>query len=96
VGGIKIVIQSRRIHGVEGHLPDYPMVGVEKVLNIKGAVGRVVGEDRVGADLSDHPNEVSPKFQGILKLPVGFPEKKDFLGSNHPSSGPLFFFPQRG
>jgi hypothetical protein len=93
VGGIKIVIQSRRINGVEGQFPDYPMVGVENVLNIKGAVGRVVGEDRVGADLSDHPNKVSPKFQGILKLPVGFPEKNDFLGSNHPSSGPLFFFP---
>jgi hypothetical protein len=93
MGGIKIVVQSRRINGVEGQLPDHPMVSVEDILNIKGSVGRVVGEDYLGADLSDYPNKVSPKIQRILKLPIGFPQKNDFLGSNHASSGPLFFLP---
>jgi hypothetical protein len=96
VGGIKIMIQSRGIDSVEGYLPDHPMVGVENVLDVEGAIGRVVGEDRVGADLTDHSNKVSAKFQGFLKLPVGFPEKNDFLGPNHPSSRPLFFLPKGG
>jgi hypothetical protein len=94
MGRVEIVIQSRRINGVEGQLPDHPMVGVENILNIKSTIGRVVSEDPVGANLPDDPYKVPPEFQGVLKLPVGFPEKNDVLGANDPSGGPLFLLPQ--
>jgi hypothetical protein len=94
MGRVKIVIQSCRINGVESQLPDNPMVGVENILNIKSTIGRVVSEDRVGTNLPDDPDQVSPEFQGILKLSVGFPEKNDVLGTNYPSGGPLFLLPQ--
>jgi hypothetical protein len=69
------------------------VVGVKNILEIKGTIGRIVGEEGMGAKLPDYPDEVSPEIQGIRKVPVGFPEEDDLAGADHPGGGSLFPLP---
>jgi len=96
VAGIEVSVLGRGVGGVEDRLAHHAVVRMEDVLVVESPVGRIVGEEGAGAVLADHPDQFSPEFEGVLKLPVRLAEEDYFFGPHHRGRRPLLLFPLQG